>query len=783
MHLRRSLQPLAKLIVLMALATVAAACNGSSSSRLIIVPTALPTGAPTITSTPAPTPTSTPTPSPTPTPPPASFSLTPGQMVPFGRSDYALAVLHSGKVLIAGGSDINGDVLATAEIFDPATGNFTSTKGAMPDTRRAFTATILNDGRVLIAGGRDDKNNDLDAACLYDPVSDSFSATASPMKVAREDHGATLLKDGMVLITGGFTTPAPGELSLPVSSAELFDPTDNTFHPVGSMADPRAQHTATLLTNGDVIVAGGVNVHLGQLTSAELYNPATQSFTLTGSLAIARGGAAALLLTDGRVLVAGGGSNTTGAIKSAELYSFATATFSPTANDMPEPHFMPAIAPLPGGDVLIAGGSAGSGIFFLLNNTAATTVFDPSTDSFTSATPLNLTRASIEAAVLGDGTVFIPGGANFQGEVLVDAELFPPATLGGRFAGRLAFGSPAISGGMHSERVDHRAITLSDGHILIAGGIDAVGAIANSAELYDPATAHLTLTKASMTTGRSGQTMTMLNSGKVLVAGGGVDTAELYDPATGSFTATAGKMSVVRLHHTATLLKDGTVLIAGGVSSEATPALRSAELYDPVSNSFTPIAASMTSPRVFQVAALLPNGTVLLAGGSDEDDSSGGATNSAEIYDPVAKTFTTSANTLSAQRYAATATTLDDGSVLIVDGAASKSTTASADLFDPATGRFSPTTGTPTAARFFHSAALLSDGTVMIVGGFNNSSGPLGSSDVYAPATETFSPGPLMVYARAELTATALNDGDVLIAGGFSGVNKYALPSTELFVP
>ena len=71
----------------------------------------------------------------------------------------------------------------------------------------------------------------------------------------------------------------------------------------------------------------------------------------------------------------------------------------------------------------------------------------------------------------------------------------------------------------------------------------------------------------------------------------------------------------------------------------------------------------------------------------------------------------------------------------------------------------------------------------MIVGGFNNSSGPLGSSDVYAPATETFSPGPLMVYARAELTATALNDGDVLIAGGFSGVNKYALPSTELFVP
>ncbi len=99
-------------------------------------------------------------------------------------------------------------------------------------------------------------------------------------------------------------------------------------------------------------------------------------------------------------------------------------------------------------------------------------------------------------------------------------------------------------------------------------------------------------------------------------------------------------MSVIRLHHTATLLNDGTVLIAGGVSSQTSPALKSAELYDPASDSFTPIAAPMQSARVFQVAALLPNGTVLIAGGSDEDDSGAGATDSGEIYDPVAKTFT-----------------------------------------------------------------------------------------------------------------------------------------------
>ena len=107
-----------------------------------------------------------------------------------------------------------------------------------------------------------------------------------------------------------------------------------------------------------------------------------------------------------------------------------------------------------------------------------------------------------------------------------------------------------------------------------------------------------------------------------------------------------------------------------------------------------------------------PNGTVLIAGGSDTDDSSGGATNSAEIYDPIARTFPATANTMSAQRCAATATTLSDGSVLIVDGAASTTTTATADLFNPTSGRFFATSGVPSTARFFHSAALLPNGTV-----------------------------------------------------------------------
>jgi hypothetical protein len=338
-----------------------------------------------------------------------------------------------------------------------------------------------------------------------------------------------------------------------------------------------------------------------------------------------------------------------------------------------------------------------------------------------------------------------------------------------------------VSGGLHTERVDHRALALADGKILITGGINGVGERSNSAELYDPATQRLTAT-APMTTARSGHTMTMLNSGKVLVAGGFSDTAELFDPAAGSFTATAGKMSAVRVHHTATLLGDGTVLIAGGApNSSPAPALQTADLYDPASDSFSPVIQMMQSPRVYHVAALLPGGKALLAGGSDTDDSSGGATNSAEIYDPVAKTFTATANTMSAQRYAAAATTLSDGSILIVDGAAATPFAGSADLFDPATGMFTATTGAPVTARFFHSVVRLLDGTVLVAGGAN-STGRLSSSEIYEPAGGTFAPGIPMVYQRSQFTATLLGDGTALIAGG-SGTNGFVLPSTEIFVP
>jgi hypothetical protein len=691
-------------------------------------------------------------------------------MAALGRISYGLTLLTSGKVLIVGGTDFNGDTLSTAEVFDPSTGDFAFTSGMMPAPRKNCTATLLNDGRVLVAGGVDQNDNFLDSALIYDPATDSFTPVAAHLSIPRSQHLATLLNDGMVLITGGVTTPHGG-LAEPVTSAELFDPAANDFVGVGAMTTAREEHTATLLEDGRVLVAGGGTIGLTQTATAEIYDPVKRTFAATGSMAYSRTGAAAVRLADGRVLVTGGGGFAAGSaataavLDTAEIYDPASAQFMPTANDMPEPHFLHAIALLSDGRALLAGGFAGSGPFFFLETEAAATLFDPSTNSFTPATPLNAARAGIDAVSLADGRIFIPGGSNFQGEVLGEAEVYSAAS-----------GIFEVSGGLHGERVDHAALALPDGVILITGGINGVGEVLKTAEIYSSASGRLTLTKP-MTIGHHGHTMTLLKSGKVLIAGGNNEIAELYDPVTASFTATAGRMTAVRLHATATLLNDGTVLIAGGAPDNVQPALQSAELYDPASDHFIPVAAPMRSPRVFQVAALLPDGKVLLAGGSDTDASADGATDTAEVYDPATKTFADNANPMTEQRYAATATMLKDGSVLIVDGDTQTGEIASADLYNSATGKFSATAGAPVSARVFHSATELADGTVLVAGGIGAGTG----SEIYNPASGTFAPGPSMVYPRAQFTVSELNNGSVLLAGGVG--DGFALPSTELFVP
>jgi hypothetical protein len=261
---------------------------------------------------------------------PATGTFSPTGSMTIGREYPTATLLKDGRVLILGGG------AATAELYDPATGRFTQT--GSPIVNRQFdTATLLKDGRVLIAGGALANTTELlNTAELYDPATGKFSQTGS-MNVVRGFQTATELVDGRVLIAGGRTIAAAGGSEQDdVASAEVYDPATGEFSATGSMSRPREGHTATLLPDGRVLVAGGDTVQLvaastngDTSSSAELYDPTTGTFSPTGSMISGRANHTATLLTNGRVLVAGGlSSGNARPVDSAELYERATGTFS-----------------------------------------------------------------------------------------------------------------------------------------------------------------------------------------------------------------------------------------------------------------------------------------------------------------------------------------------------------------------------------------------------------------------------------------------------------------------
>jgi hypothetical protein len=281
---------------------------------------------------------------------------------PNGRGSQASIALQNGQVLLIGGVDNTGANLATAELYDPASGTFSAT-GSMAQARGKITAVLLANGKVLVAGGSG-PNGDLAGAEIYDPVSGLFTPTGS-LSQARERHTMTLLANGKVLIAGGRVFTGNGFSAL--SSAELFDPQAGqgvgAFSAVGSMNSPRDFPTATLLPDGTVLLAGGFISNQTNLSasSAEIFNAATNSFALTGSLSTPRTHHTASLLPDGTVLVAGGVPNSingTPSVTTAEIYSLATGTFSPTGSMTTQREYGQD-AVLANGDPFISGGDDG----------------------------------------------------------------------------------------------------------------------------------------------------------------------------------------------------------------------------------------------------------------------------------------------------------------------------------------------------------------------------------------------------------------------------------------
>ena len=235
---------------------------------------------------------------------------------PMGTWGYSRStLLPNGKVLITGGGSGN-TALASAELYDPATGTFTLTE-SMGTGRMAHAAILLPNGKVLIAGGYNGSSA-LASAELYDPVTGTFSPTGSMATARMSGFGGVLLSNGKVLIAGGWN-PNSG----PSTSAELYDPVTGAFSATGSMGTGRYHNTMTLLPNGEVLIAGGgTSFTPGNfLASAELYDPTTETFTGTGSMGVPRYAHTATVLLNGQVLIAGGSDSAGGFFAGYVLFS------------------------------------------------------------------------------------------------------------------------------------------------------------------------------------------------------------------------------------------------------------------------------------------------------------------------------------------------------------------------------------------------------------------------------------------------------------------------------
>jgi WD40 repeat protein len=330
-----------------------------------------------------------------------------------GRYGASTALLPDGKVLIAGG--FNNVNLATAEIYDPASGTFAATANNLSVARGFATATTLSNGDVLIANGGDYNDGGVatTAADLYDPSTGLFSATDST-HAARHGSTATLLPNGKVLIVGGISSNSQTRLA----TAELYDPTAGTFTYTGSMVVARDYQIAVLLQNGKVLIAGGGDGSGVALDSSELYDPVTGTFALSGTMLERRDDATGTLLPNGKVLVVGGGNNDV-SNGTAELYDPATGTFSASQSSIAPRSFATATV-LPNGSVLICGGVDGANSANTLNDAQ---LYDPASDTFTLTGAMATPRFDHSAVLLKNGTVLVAGGYNGSG-VTSGAEIY-----------------------------------------------------------------------------------------------------------------------------------------------------------------------------------------------------------------------------------------------------------------------------------------------------------------------------------------------------------------------
>ena len=321
------------------------------------------------------------------------------------RSQHSATRLLDGRVLVAGGQTTDGDMLSSAEIYDPTTKRWTSTT-SMSGVRIAHTATLLPDGRVLVVGGQGDNFIRIAANEIYDPATAAWS-TAGTLTTPRIWHTATSLADGDVLIVGGL-----GSDGMAIADAERYDVGSGTWSAAGTVTPARYAHSAAGLADGRVLVTGGASAANVMYGSSLLYDPAANAWTTTTGSGLRRSHTATTL-ADGSVLIASGYTGVVigGALSavlsnSAERYIPSTGQWS-AAGTMGVGRIDHTATLLDDGRVLAVGGLGGA------EDPTSTLLYEPALNQWRYAAPIRIRRTEHAATALADGTVLFTGGITY----------------------------------------------------------------------------------------------------------------------------------------------------------------------------------------------------------------------------------------------------------------------------------------------------------------------------------------------------------------------------------
>jgi hypothetical protein len=461
--------------------------------------------------------------------------------------------------------------------------------------RTFFTSTLLGNGMILAAGGigtgtNPNQSEVFSTAELFDPATATWSLTADMHKARAEDAAVELPDGRAMVISGGTFGPA-------TATVEIFTPSSTALRaprgfvvaatmrrrsvlpvrmqalrgrsfvgrgkwtPTGSMKFAREGEPAVLLQDGRVLVEGCTSPFTTGGTSAELFDPATGKWALTGSMNVSRCRQSAQLLPDGRVLVVGGDG---GALDSdwptAEVFDPSAGTWK-MAGFMNSARTLSAMLPMPGGKFLIPGGGAQGTI-----PRDSADIYDSSTGTFTSTPSMNVSRYAFASAALADGRVLVEGGITQDSLNTATCEIYDPVANIWTMTGTIR--DPA-------EEIE----LLLDGDVLATNQLNGP-----SSSLFTPAAGQWRATRGSMNFVRNASTSTLLQDGRVLVAGGQgsnslILISELYDPVTQKWVL-GPSLHSGRWAQSAVRLADGRVLVVGGLNAGFQP-IPTAELYTP----------------------------------------------------------------------------------------------------------------------------------------------------------------------------------------------------------